>query len=280
MKAIYGFDPSKWKLGTLCIHGHAWPGTQQSLRRIGITPTCAGCGTTSQHWLAGFIVGVEGGDLPSGTKLSKPCKRGHTYLDTDWCLRKGGHCVECDKTRRQREALKLDIVERRQARSLAWARRNAQHINSRRRERLAACDELRQRKNQRRRVWRQANPEKEARSSRARQHRRRARLALANGFMSVSSRDIQLRFDEFNSRCAYCGADCSPTLDHFIPIASGGRHVLSNLLPACATCNLSKSARNPETWYRAQPFFTEQRWRMILTVLGKRRVPVGQLALV
>jgi 5-methylcytosine-specific restriction endonuclease McrA len=350
MQAIYGYDPAKWRLGTLCIHGHAWPGTQQSLRRIG-GYKCAGCGTTSQSWLAGFIIGVEDGELPHGTKLSKPCKRhGHTYLDTGWCLRKGGQCVECTKGRRKREALNPDVIERRNFRARAWARRNAQQINARRCERLRDCLELRQRRNEthrrsrarliarglssrsgasrkviwlteldrairdagrfptviklvdteQRQYWRQ-HPERHRlefnrirkyewrlkyltnsdfrHASRERARRRHAQM-YGNHVVHVTSPQVKQRFAEFNQSCAYCGCTGDLHQDHFLPISKGGTHVLSNIIPACQTCNFSKRDHDPETWYRPKSFFSEKRWRIILTVTGKRKGAIGQLALI
>lgn len=89
------------------------------------------------------------------------------------------------------------------------------------------------------------------------------------------------RLDPRAPGCAYCGASLAHRqTEHFLPISKGGTHVLSNILPACRRCNSSKLNHDPETWYRAQPFFTEQRWRTILRALGKQRVPVGQLSLV
>jgi len=50
--------------------------------------------------------------------------------------------------------------------------------------------------------------------------------------------------------CFYCGADCANNfhVDHFMPLARGGAHVLTNLRIACAPCNLSKSASDPLEW--------------------------------
>lgn len=268
MKAIYGYDPSKWKLGTLCIHGHAWPGTQQSLRRIHKTaPKCAACETTSKHWLAGFIVGVEGGELPAGHNLSKPCRRGHTYFDTGWCLRKGSKCVVCEadrlKIRNELDRTDPDRKARKQARDRRHRQLRGPELNARRRERIAACPDLRRRELARKRHY---------------DHVRRSRLH-ASQLLNASPSMVAHRFNQFGYACAYCGSDQTLHIEHFIPISKGGAHVLSNILPACHRCNYSKSAHDPEAWYRAQPFFTEQRWLRILTVLGKRRAPVGQLAL-
>lgn len=50
--------------------------------------------------------------------------------------------------------------------------------------------------------------------------------------------------------CFYCGSECSGTfhVDHFMPLARGGAHVLTNLRIACASCNLHKSSRDPRAW--------------------------------
>ena len=53
-----------------------------------------------------------------------------------------------------------------------------------------------------------------------------------------------LRRDGF--RCAYCGRGEAEGvklhLDHIVPVARGGRTELENLVTACVTCNVGKSA--------------------------------------
>lgn len=49
------------------------------------------------------------------------------------------------------------------------------------------------------------------------------------------------------SHCHYCGRDASQ-VDHVIPRSRGGTDDLSNLVPACAPCNLSKGPKTPEEW--------------------------------
>jgi len=90
-------------------------------------------------------------------------------------------------------------------------------------------------------------------------------------------RDLRARFD---SCCAYCGVQCDAEIDHFQPIAKGGTHVLSNLLPACHDCNAKKRDHDPEEWCRRQAWFTERRWRELLAVMGKKPANVAQLSLI
>tara|TARA_R110000868_G_C10683026_1_gene747647 strand:+ start:47 stop:814 length:768 start_codon:yes stop_codon:yes gene_type:complete len=94
----------------------------------------------------------------------------------------------------------------------------------------------------------------------------------------VRARDIRARYAQFDG-CAYCGAHGDMHMDHFIPLATVGTHALGNLVPACPSCNYSKFDHDAETWYRAQPFFTEKRWRKILRVLSISNGSPLQLAL-
>lgn len=47
--------------------------------------------------------------------------------------------------------------------------------------------------------------------------------------------------------CRWCGVDCSETfhIDHQIPLARGGLHVVANLCIACPTCNVRKHVMLP-----------------------------------
>lgn len=46
----------------------------------------------------------------------------------------------------------------------------------------------------------------------------------------------------WGSRCAYCQVTDKPlTIDHVIPVSKGGRHEVSNIVPACKCCNDRKN---------------------------------------
>lgn len=47
--------------------------------------------------------------------------------------------------------------------------------------------------------------------------------------------------------CAYCG-DLAEHLDHVVPLSKGGDDIESNIVPACAPCNLSKGAKTLAEW--------------------------------
>ena len=59
----------------------------------------------------------------------------------------------------------------------------------------------------------------------------------------------------------------------------GGSHVLSNLVPACATCNGSKGDRDPYVWFSEQPFFSQKRWKRLLKLVGKTQENYNQIPL-
>ena len=85
---------------------------------------------------------------------------------------------------------------------------------------------------------------------RARASRRRARR--------VAAADNDLTLDEWASlveawgACAYCGAADGSLLqkDCVLPISRGGRYTFENVVPACRSCNASKSNDEVTGWLR------------------------------
>ncbi len=84
-------------------------------------------------------------------------------------------------------------------------------------------------------AWRKANPDRHAHIS----AQRRARELAAPG--SHTYEEWQALLAEWDYRCAYCGTAGVPLeRDHVVPLALGGGHDISNILPACRTCNSRK----------------------------------------
>ena len=51
--------------------------------------------------------------------------------------------------------------------------------------------------------------------------------------------------------CAYCGSPTGPwEKDCLLPISRGGRYTLTNVVPACRSCNASKCNTEVTTWMR------------------------------
>ena len=58
--------------------------------------------------------------------------------------------------------------------------------------------------------------------------------------------ELQISYDH---RCAYCKKRCKGKLtqDHVTPLSQGGSHTLSNIVPACQSCNSKKRTGPPLT---------------------------------
>jgi 5-methylcytosine-specific restriction endonuclease McrA len=119
--------------------------------------------------------------------------------------------------------------------------------------------------------WRRTKDTPQQQMGRRRAKARR-RAALANAHKApYTSQDATAKMKEFGDRCCYCQKPLqlkTLCLDHFHPILKGGPDVISNIVPACRSCNSSKGARPPELWYFAQPFANQKQWSRIVKALG------------
>lgn len=75
---------------------------------------------------------------------------------------------------------------------------------------------------------------------------RRAAVLRAAPSINFTADDLVARLSMFGG-CWICGCDLSDGLhiDHVKPLSKGGSHMLSNLRPACPTCNIRKGATWP-----------------------------------
>lgn len=73
---------------------------------------------------------------------------------------------------------------------------------------------------------------------------------------------------KFGHQCAYCGSKARITKDHVIPISKGGVHEMNNLVPACSSCNSSKSNHLLDEWYTKQPFYSSSQYEKIIEHIG------------
>lgn len=107
-----------------------------------------------------------------------------------------------------------------------------------------------------------------------RQKSKRRKAQMRNSTADqLTGKQVRQRFAQFNHRCAYCGATGNLHIEHVHPISKGGAHTLSNIVPACQSCNFNKCASEVESWYRTQPFFTEKRWQAICAVTDAGLLP-------
>ena len=85
---------------------------------------------------------------------------------------------------------------------------------------------------------------------------RKARAARRR-YKRVQRADNDLAPEEWESLvaawggCAYCGkTDNALQKDCVLPISRGGRYTLANVVPACRSCNASKSNEEVTHWMR------------------------------
>lgn len=83
------------------------------------------------------------------------------------------------------------------------------------------------------------NPDK----IRALNHKRKASKRGASVSDLTASQWRQIK-DVYGHRCVYCNRRMKRlTMDHVIPLARGGSHTASNVVPACRSCNLRKGVK-------------------------------------
>ena len=58
--------------------------------------------------------------------------------------------------------------------------------------------------------------------------------------------------------CIYCGKT-SESIDHVLPRSRGGLSITENCVPACLSCNGSKTDNDAFGWYRKQRFYDPRR---------------------
>lgn len=158
-------------------------------------------------------------------------------------------CAELEQQRRfrenNREKLRAkarkyrenpEFRERRRAYLTEWRKRNPDAYKEWSRgnaERLRAKDA----------AWRAANPDRVSEHQKTRRARRKG--APGSGVTAEDWRTIQEWADHC---CCYCGSNSRLTQDHVVPLALGGAHDVSNIVPACPSCNSSKQDRPVSEW--------------------------------
>jgi|TARA_E500000331_G_scaffold14049_1_gene12339 5-methylcytosine-specific restriction endonuclease McrA len=102
-----------------------------------------------------------------------------------------------------------------------------------------------------------------------------------NWVMKIPQSQLINRCALFGNCCAYCGSyeGLNIQLEHVIPKSRGGAHCLSNIIPACHSCNQSKRAQDMSKWYKQQPFYSYERLKRIKHILSSTPYPSKQTEL-
>lgn len=87
------------------------------------------------------------------------------------------------------------------------------------------------------REWRKTNRSAVAEAGRRRQARKKKATVVR-----FSPAQLDARMAAWGKRCWMCGGPFEH-VDHVNPLAKGGPHMLANLRPACADCNIRKHAK-------------------------------------
>jgi 5-methylcytosine-specific restriction endonuclease McrA len=287
MAAIYALDAERFFLGTLCKRNHQWEDSGVSLRYRS-DKSCVQCAKdkslrqskAGKHAQANArrrqrfgrpsrAKGAEGPILPVGIGL-----KGNPYGLT---LLARGISAENLELAVQEYRLLWNAI-RRAGRLPSVAQLVLEAQREYWRDPAVRAEHLRQ-KNKRYHQWRYTT-DVEYRLYHRQKSKRRKALERGSIGIHVKGKQVKARFAQFGHCCAYCGATGDLHIEHVVPISFGGTHVLSNIVPACKSCNFSKRDKDAEGWYRQQPFFCEKRWRKILRVMGTGKGSPQQLALV
>ena len=114
------------------------------------------------------------------------------------------------------------------------------------------------------------------------EQRQRNKFMESNLYVEkITPKQFMARCAAFNFCCAYCNkpTEMDTELDHVIPRSKGGSHCLSNIVPACRSCNRSKYNYPMVTWYKQQTFYTKERLNKIKHILSTTAYPVKQINL-
>ncbi len=167
-----------------------------------------------------------------------PCSKNHVSLR----LVSGRNCVECSKVHCQ-----------------IWSKNNKPHLKNYNSSYMSTEHGQRTRKDYAKYYATTPN----GKAAHVRGASKRRALKLNSTIQNYSYQEKIERFDMFNNKCGYCGKQDQLSEDHFIPLTKGGKHFLTNIVPACKSCNSSKHNSMPEDWYSRQTFYSKDRWRLL-----------------
>lgn len=144
-----------------------------------------------------------------------------------------------------------------------WAAKNAEDLKARAKARY---EKNRAKRIAQAREWNRRNKKKRSIIMAFQNAKRRSRIKAngGRGFTKAHWRELVTRFDGL---CAYCRKNPSNSIDHFVPISSGGQDDFANIVPACKHCNAWKREKEPTAWVIAR--FGTRRLSAVLRLMLK-----------
>lgn len=273
MEQAYAFDATKHHLGQVCKNSHCWPGTNLCLRDLKDN-RCVECRRerNRRHYAAHrdeVIAKVRQYQRENKQVITEK------YRDTRIAYRRRIRAELAAKGLTSRGTVpvfgcRLD--------KLATSIKNAGRCPSvpelvmrEQRRYWAANPEARKehvRRWSQQRWWLEYATDPRLRFYHKQKSKRRKAMNRGNTAVMVKPEAIITRFNDFENACAYCGSCFNLELEHIVAISAGGAHDISNIVPACRSCNGSKRIKPMEDWYRDQPFFCELRLQRIKRVMA------------
>jgi 5-methylcytosine-specific restriction endonuclease McrA len=288
MNLIYPFDSERYQLGRLCKHGHKWPGTELSLRIKGRCKECEKKINSEKRQRR--LQRMEADPAFREAMRTKDQRRGQEE--------RRRMAQDPERLAQARERSRVAMAQRRaihgrpsraksgefatalECREVLRLRRGIQEsgrypsvaalVMAEQRAYWKECPEAFDKYDRERRrryaQWRQMTDLRYRIYQREKSKRRKAQ-ARGQTPVAISVNALLTRFGQFGNCCAYCGCAGDMEIEHVVPISRGGAHDISNIVPACAPCNSSKSAKEMEAWYKGRRYFCELRLQRIRRIV-------------
>jgi 5-methylcytosine-specific restriction endonuclease McrA len=161
------------------------------------------------------------------TYVGRPCQEGHSgvrYTGYGTCVQCASNQARSPEKKAYDKARYETVKDHVRARSAAYYAANAEQAK------LTS------------KAWGERNPERRTAIKQNYKHRRRTTEKAG-----MSSGELNAWKAAQKKVCYWCGAKCDKAfvVDHYEPLAKGGKHEAGNLVIACRPCNAQKSAKDP-----------------------------------
>lgn len=190
-------------------------------------------------------------------KVCKPCHKTYmkTYLIKYW----QEHGIERNRDRREHYSKNPGQIEK----IIRWARDNP--------EKRKTINAKYRRSNQEKIIEYNLKYSKSNREVmvKIQQRRRTLKKGLLSDFTVIQWENCLKYFD---NKCAYCGkTEKRLHQDHFIPLSKGGEYTITNIIPACKSCNSHKHNGDPLLWYSSRDDYGVGEMNFILDYLNSKK---------